>query len=336
MGRRLTRYWTSWGIAQVQLDHTHVAIRARTLTEISDLAMVMIRCYPAAIIVGFALGALPWAIMNTVLLGWIPIDEYRHATWDEEMAWGLTKYQILMAVLVFLQTPAAGVLTTIYIGQAVFESRPTWRSVFHEAKTSFWRWFWVLGVRRGPVLLMAFIFINWLNDASDGADYFWALSLAIAVALLRGNRPFLPEILLLERCPLRAPRSPLAKSEVITVKRRSAAIHRPITGELFGRFIAMSALLTALAMLGFCSLLWGRGILFGLWEWDRLVYLVLYPLALWAAAALSVVIRFLSYLDSRIRLEGWEVQLAVRAEAIRQFGETENQPAVATLPGANT
>ena len=51
------------------------------------------------------------------------------------------------------------------------------------------------------------------------------------------------------------------------------------------------------------------------------VYLVLYPLALWAAGALSVLIRFLSYLDTRIRLEGWEVQLAVRAEAIRQFGD---------------
>ncbi len=315
----------------MQLDQTHVVIRARTLTEISDLAMVMIRCYPAAIIFGFAAGAVPWVILNAALLGWIPIDQYRYATWDEEMSYGLIKYQIMMALLVFLQTPAAGVLTTIYIGQAVFESRPTWRSVFQEAKTAFWRWFWVLGVIRGPLPMMFLMALTWGSYVESGSDYFWAITLAFAVAILRGNRPFLPEILLLERCPLSAK----SKPEVITVKRRSGSLHRPITGELFGRFIAMAVMLSIFAMLGFYSLLWARGMLFGLWEWDAVVYLVLYPFALWAAAALSVVIRFLSYLDSRIRLEGWEVQLAVRAEAIRQFGEAENKPVAASLPGVN-
>ncbi len=46
-------------------------------------------------------------------------------------------------------------------------------------------------------------------------------------------------------------------------------------------------------------------------------------------AGLSVLIRFLSYLDARIRLEGWEVDLAVRAEAQRQFGD-------ATVPASNS
>ena len=32
-------------------------------------------------------------------------------------------------------------------------------------------------------------------------------------------------------------------------------------------------------------------------------------------------VRLLSYLDTRIRLEGWEVELAIRVEAMRQFGE---------------
>lgn len=303
----------------VQLDQTHVAIRSRTLTEISDLAMVMIRSYPSALLYGFAMGALPWAILNAVLLGWIPITEYRFATYDEDMAANLTKYQILMALLVFLQTPAAGVLTTIYVGQAVFESRPPWRSVFKEAKRSLWRWFWVLGILRGPIPLMALILLNWGQDRAYDLDYVWPILLASWVAIVRSNRPFMPEILLLERCPLRTNQ----KSEAIPVNRRSAALHRPIAGELIGRFLSMSALLIVLCMLGFYSLLWLRGILFGLWEWDAVVYLVLFPLSLWAAGAISVLVRFLSYLDTRIRLEGWEVQLAVRAEAIRQFGETE-------------
>ena len=317
----------------MQLDQTHVAIRARTLTEISDLAMVMIRSYPAAAFFGFAVGALPWAILNLCLLGWIPIQEYRIPTYDQEMESSLLKYQLLMALLVFVQTPAAGVFTTLYIGQAVFESRPPWRSVFREARASFIRWFLVLGVYRGPLPIMAILVANWGQPESFMLDYFWPFLIGLIVLLLRSNRPFLPEILLLERCPLRAGN----RLDAIVAKRRSAALHRPIAGELFGRFIAMSFVLIGFVGLFLYTLLWARGVLFGLWVWDVWVYLFLYPLALWGAGSLSVLIRFLSYLDTRIRLEGWEVQLAVRAEAIRQFGDHEDSiKATHSVGGVNS
>ncbi len=306
----------------MQLDQTHVAIRARTMTEIADLAMVMIRSYPYAAIFGFALGALPWAIANAALLGWIPWQEYSVLSFDEEMASSLVRYQVLMTLLVFLQAPAAGVFTTLYIGQAVFESQPTWLTVFNEAKSSFWRWFWVLGVLRGAIPLMLLIALGWSGGAIEDLSYVWPVILVGAMFFLRANRPFMPEILLLERCPLRAKmvnKIPTA----ITAKQRSSALHSPIGTELFGRFTMMSVLLPILAWLGFYGLIWMRGILFGVWEWDLFVYLVLFPIALWATASLSVLVRFLSYLDTRIRLEGWEVQLAVRAEALRQFGEAD-------------
>ena len=303
----------------MQLDHTHVVIRVRSLTEISDLAMVMIRNYPAASIFGFALGALPWAIANGLLLGWIPISEFQFSRYDQEMSANLFKYQFLMALLVFTQTPIAGVFTTLYVGQAIFEREPTWKSVLHEAKRTFGPWFWGLGIIRGPIPLMALVAIHWGNDMSYGMDYVWPIFLVTLVSLLRGNRPFMPEILLLERCPIFTAK----KLNSISAGKRSAALHRPISGELFGRFIAMSVLLCVLAMLGFYSLLWIRGTFFGLWEWDASVYLLLYPLALWAAGAISALVRFLSYLDTRIRLEGWEIKNAVRAEAIRQFGDRE-------------
>ena len=41
------------------------------------------------------------------------------------------------------------------------------------------------------------------------------------------------------------------------------------------------------------------------------------PLALWLIGILVTVFRFLGYLDTRIRLEGWEVELRVKAEAAR-------------------
>jgi hypothetical protein len=44
---------------------------------------------------------------------------------------------------------------------------------------------------------------------------------------------------------------------------------------------------------------------------------IVWPLCLWLVAAYFSVVRFLSYLDLRIRHEGWEVELLMRAEALR-------------------
>jgi hypothetical protein len=45
--------------------------------------------------------------------------------------------------------------------------------------------------------------------------------------------------------------------------------------------------------------------------------LIAYPLALWVVVGWFSIMRFLSYLDLRIRHEGWEVELLMRAEALR-------------------
>ena len=41
------------------------------------------------------------------------------------------------------------------------------------------------------------------------------------------------------------------------------------------------------------------------------------PLSIWIGVAIAATIRFLAYLDARIRQEGWEVELMIRAEASR-------------------
>ncbi len=40
-------------------------------------------------------------------------------------------------------------------------------------------------------------------------------------------------------------------------------------------------------------------------------------IAVWVTVGFTAVARFLAYLDLRIRREGWEVELAMRAEGIR-------------------
>ena len=306
---------TSEGLP-LQLDRTHVEVRVRTLSEIGDLAMVMIRRYPSALFVGFTIGALPWLLANTALLAWIPIQESQYGLLDESAQAELYRYSSWMALLVVLQTPAAGVLTTIYLGQAVFEKRPPWSYVFRKARRHFWRWFWVLGVRRLAIPVMILLAFRYDTQFDGFIDVAIPIGLLICLAVFRSSRPFMPEILLLEECPLKD-----GDPRVITAKRRSKALHSPMGGELSGRFLAVSFLAFWIAASVLYSLVFVRGIATGAWDWDTLMFVVCYPLALWAVAGLSVLIRILSYLDTRIRLEGWEVELKVRAEAIRQFGE---------------
>ncbi|MFG0262704.1 MAG: hypothetical protein ACF788_09970, partial [Novipirellula sp. JB048] len=300
----------------MQLDRTHVVIRRRTLSEIGDLSLVMLRRYPKAIVIGFFAGALPWAVLNAVLLYWIPFSESDYGADDPDAMNEIGRYLFWMSLLVILQTPAAGVATTLYLGQAVFESRPTWSSVFKEARQSFWRWFWVLGFVRGAIpamLICAFRF-------GQPADGFWdavvPFCLLIVAGLIRSNRPFLPEILLLEQCPLRSD-----SAAVITLRRRSRALHQPMASDLGGRFLASAFILFWIGISVLCSLLFVRVIATGTPDWDLFVLVGIVPAALWLTASVSVVMRLLNYLDTRIRLEGWEVELAIRAEAMRQFGE---------------
>ena len=311
----------------MQLDRTHIVIRARALSEIGDLAMILIRNYPAASIFGFIAGMLPWLLMNLLLIGWMPIVQFNLGIYDDEMEGELSRYLLLMVTLVILQAPIAGVLTTSLIGRAVFEDGVTWRSVLVDLRKMFWRLFWVLGVVRGPIPLMILIASNWGQEMAPFREIIFPIACLFAVGFQRGRRPFLPEILLLERCPLRA-----KMAGVITVGRRAAALHGPLTGELIGRFITVSLMLTVLSLAALQTMLSIRGVLLGHWDWGPTVYLVFIPLSLWFAAALSTLIRFLSYLDTRIRLEGWEVDLAIRAETQRQFGDT----AVALAPQAQT
>jgi hypothetical protein len=47
------------------------------------------------------------------------------------------------------------------------------------------------------------------------------------------------------------------------------------------------------------------------------MYTTYYHLLLWAVVGFTTVLRFLSYLNLRIRREGWDVELQVRAERAR-------------------
>jgi hypothetical protein len=306
----------------MQLDRTHVVIRVRSLSEIGDLALVMIRQYPQALYIGFVSGAILWALANAALLSWIPIQEASYGLDDEEAQTELYRYVTWMALLVALQAPAAGVPMTLYLGQAVFEKQPTWSSVFAETRRQFWKWLWSLSVLRYAIPAMLVVAFRWGVPFGGFWDVFVPILLLLLMTVTRSSRPFMPEIILLEQCPLKS-----ESDSVITVARRSKSLHNPMTGDLSGRFIAVGFIAIAMAISVMYSLIFVRGITTNLWDLlDLFVLLFLYPLSLWIVAGLSVIARLLNYIDARIRLEGWEVELAIRAEAMRQFGDETGFP----------
>lgn len=309
----------------MQLDQTQIVIRARSMTEIGDLAMMVIHRFPSATIFGSLLGALPWAIANALLIGWIPLREFAESLRDDQTQWEISRYTFLMITLVMLQAPIAGALTTIWVGRAVFEPRVNLRAAWQDWKRGAWRMFWTLGIVRGPIPLMLILASGWGQPFDWVREVLLPLVFLMWAGFIRGRRPFLPEILLLERCPVRS-RDPA----VITLRRRNVALHDPLTSELIGRFMLVSLTLSVIGLGFYYAIVWFRGVMFGHWDASPLVQMVLFPLALWAVAGLSVLVRFLSYLDSRIRLEGWEVDLAVRAEAERMAGIDERSGLVVT------
>lgn len=305
----------------MQLDQTHVAVRVRTLAEIGDLALVLLHRYPTMLLVGFLLGAWPWMVANALLLYWLPLTEAQFGLDDSEAFWELSRYVVWMALLVFLQAPAAGVVTTIYLGQAVFEHRPNWRSALTIAKKQFMRWFYCLGIRRLAVPAMIVVGVRWFQPYDTAFDVVFPLIIFFVALVIRAGRPFLPEMILLEMCPIRS-----KDPNEITLGRRARALHRPAGSDVGSRWLAAGITLTVIFAGLFYSLVWVRGIATGYWDIGLVTLLFLYPLALWTIAGLSVVVRMLAYLDTRIRLEGWDVELAVRAEAMRQFGNDQQLP----------
>jgi hypothetical protein len=190
-------------------------------------------------------------------------------------------------VLMVWEMPLATAAITLYLGHAVFAERPSARRVLADLSGSLGQLLWYQVLWRGVMV--------WLPPA-------WLVLFA--------RQPYLNEVLLLER-------NPLFRRQGTTTGRRSAALHAGLFGELFLRWLGTLAVGLTLGVS-----LWGsawalRGELFSVWEPDELMYTLVFQAVLWLAIGFCAVARFLSYLDLRIRREGWEVELLLRVETER-------------------
>ncbi len=290
----------------MNFDQTYIAIRQRSLLEILDLAFHVIRDHFRPLCLLWLLGAVPFMIANWLAIGWLADDVYD----PERMA----LYHITMILLVCNKAQIATTFMTSYLGQATFSPQPTMRGSIRAALRVNPIFFWVHGILRMavPVLVVAFLLDGELAEESFGWMYFLLVCLALFGLLIRCIRPFISEILLLEKTPIR----PKERNQ-IGFALRSASLHKAASSELTGRFILISILAIPLTVTFLGTLLLIDSWL-NLFVSGSAMPLIIYgPISLWMTAGLATVTRFLSYIDIRIRQEGWEVELRLRAEAIR-------------------
>lgn len=283
----------------MQLDNTRVTIREREFIDLLDLSLRLIRAEFWPWLLASAVGIVPFAAFNY----WILLH------WPDELSWFSPSdaartqiYLFRMATLMLWEVPLAAAPVTIYFGRSMFFDDPSPRRVLESLWHGLPQMVFFQVVLRGLFFLPAV-----LGPGTIPLLLLWPVPIFLW--------PYLSEVILLERNPLLGSRGRL------TTRRRAEALHSGSRGNLFARWMVAIFVAGGLGA-GLSLLLWYiRESFGGKSELDVQFWTVLVPSGFWIVAAYFAVVRYLSYLDLRIRREGWEVELRIRAAATRLFSE---------------
>jgi hypothetical protein len=301
----------------MQLDRTRIAIRERGLLETIDLALFVIREFAGPILACGLLAIVPLALINYALVGWMAPTELDSEVLGFRYAWNMT-------LLVFLEAPLAAVFIVAYLGPAVFLEERTIRQIAGDVLRQALPLVLCQGLLRGVLIAWGLYLLTSREEVSGWIEGFFIILLCLWSTAMRAFRPYINEIILLEKNPL------IPRGAAITVNKRSSHLHGPYSGDLLVRWLGSAAITVLLVCLVIYTAVLTQGVLITDWpihfsledgdlasnlDWFKLQ--VVYPACLWLVVIFLAVIRFLSYLDLRIRHEGWEVELLMRAEALR-------------------
>ena len=286
----------------MQLDKTSIVIRERGLFELLDLTLCVLRGYGGSLLACWFVGCAPFALLNL----WLFREHWHPETFGD--GW-MNTYLWHSLMLVMWELPLATAPMTMYLGQSLFLEQPTPGGIVRSLLS---RW--------GQIVFFSIflrgMYLAWptLAFISDGEPGMIGLASVIAVLGLGFTFFFWPyanEVLLLERNPL------FARRGEVNTWRRVLALHGHATGDVFGRSMICMFIAGVLGMS-----LWLAAI--DLHQKVMLEQEVLpavnaayFQITIWFVAGFFTVVRFLSYLDLRIRTEGWEIELLLRAEGAK-------------------
>jgi hypothetical protein len=285
----------------VQLDKTSIAIRERGFLDILDLALRVIQGYAGPLAAAALVGIVPLALFNHWLLsGALVGNEF------DDLPAGYLWY---MSLLIIWEIPLATAPITLYLGQVLFLQPAKPRELYRALVAALPQLLVLQGLMRGLFVLLAIW--GYLKEADDGLLALLGFLLVMLWFFLYAFWPYLNEIILLERNPLRR------RKGGISTLGRTRAIHAHATSDLIGRWLLSTLIASVLIVAVWQSLVVLRSFLTFHEGFDRFSVSVLLVGATWLVVAFYAVVRFLSYLDLRIRTEGWEIELVMRAEGAR-------------------
>ncbi|MDA7950989.1 MAG: hypothetical protein MPJ24_05815 [Pirellulaceae bacterium] len=224
-----------------------------------------------------------------------------------------------MTFLVYLEMPLASSLTVIFLGKDIFLEKHSLNGILSELWEGLgrllyshlvWR-FLFLGLSITYFLRISIVSPETISN-DVGTWIGWVFLFFFVAWILRLFRPFINEVILLEKLPARN-----QEDKGRTLAKRSSSLHNANLGTLLLQGIYSFFLAIFLSWALISGLTFLRGILFANWYWDDLTLNFLYPGVLWVVGLYFTVWRFLCYLNIRIRDEGWEIELLMRAEATR-------------------
>jgi len=260
----------------VSIARPLIQIRARSLLDLADLALLVIRRRPLAIGVTAALGIAPWALLNAWLIGFSGPDDAS-----------------LHLLLIVVEAPLATAPLTVLLGGLMFHQRPTAKEVRQRLIAHLPSLILYQGLLRG-LCVLSFVGI-------------WLVPMRLA---------FLNEIVLLERG---AWTKVTARSMALTAERSGELFLKGLFQVLFGLLFLMAVTFAGGQLLDIINqdFTWHRP------RWNATSE-ALPIVAAWVAAAAFAVLNFLTYIDQRIRLEGWEVELRLKAVGRSMAEELES------------
>ena len=307
----------------MHFDNIQIKIRERAFLDLMDLGLQVFRAHLPRFLLAFACGAVPMQILNHLWFHDLVAVDFREREITRTDTWQLMGFVLCVGQMIFIESQLAGIVATKYLGQALFHEEPRILPTLRQVGRTGWRLLWCQGLTRG--VIVAGVLAAW--SRSSNWSFVWLGSLTCLIIVMRALRPFLNEIVLLENNPLLA-----RNTHSLTIGRRSYRLHAPSSGMLIGRWFCSALIGIALSSSVAGVFLFVSGVVFQQWFPGPLLIQIGVPLAMWFVAAYLTVVRFLNYLDLRIRDEGWEVELRMRAEAVRL--EQQGTPGLRT-PGSS-
>ena len=263
------------------LDQHFITIRKRTVGELFDLTMAVMRTEGLRILGWFSVFVVPLAFINHAVLTWLADSWF---VFDmEEPSWPMF-YCFGYISLVAIETPFASSPVMIYLGKRVFtaDSRPLVSEVL------------VAWVEALPQLVIYTIFLVPLILVYD----------------------CLPEIVALERSPFFR-----GRKDQITTFKRLKNFHRDRFGEQFVLLVPLFLFWVILVPTFALAVYYVLYLCVGSFaKYAIFYYAIGVPVVCWTVTLFLLVFHFLRYIDMRIEREGWDVELVFRAERSRMTG----------------